>query len=149
MMYRQNAGFQAYKKIQIGTANQGKLIIMLYDGAIKFVNAAVGGIENKKFDVVCNNLLRAQRIIDELTFTLDLKKGGEIAQNLLKIYQYMNNRLVEGNVKKDPEILREVVRYLESLRNAWNEIVNRPGNVPQQAKTQISSTETPRLNIES
>jgi flagellar protein FliS len=148
-MYRQNAGFEAYKKIQIGTANQGKLIVMLYDGAIKFVNIAINAVDEKKYDIVCNNLLRAQRIIDELTFTLDFNKGGEIAQNLMKIYQYMNNRLVEGNVKKDPEILREVVRYLESLRNAWNEIATRGGNIPQQSKTQNTSTEQPRLNIKS
>jgi flagellar protein FliS len=114
--------FEQYKETQISTANQGKLIVMLYDGAIRFLNIALENIEPKKYDLVNNNILKTQDIITELIVSLNMAEGGEISNNLFNLYIYFKKRLLEANIKKDPEIIRHVIKLLKDLREAWDKI---------------------------
>jgi flagellar protein FliS len=114
----------AYKETQIKTANQGKLIIMLYDGAIKHLNLAIENFkeEHRKFDSVSNSIVKAQDIISELMVSLDFEKGGEIASNLFSIYTFMNNKLLDANIKKEEKPLIDIKKMLMELRDAWAEV---------------------------
>ncbi|HPO50591.1 MAG TPA: flagellar export chaperone FliS, partial [Spirochaetota bacterium] len=122
-----NNPYQQYKKTQIDTANQGKLIVMLYDGAIKFINKAIELIPSKKEDPskieeIHNSIVRAKEIIGELIASLDMDVG-DISQRLLSIYIYINKKLTDANLKKEVEPLVEIRKYLVELRDAWEEAV--------------------------
>ncbi|MCX7679926.1 MAG: flagellar export chaperone FliS [Spirochaetes bacterium] len=115
--------YDAYKKTEINTANQGTLIVMMYDGAIKFLNIARDHMASPKtYDVANTNIIKAQDIITELLLSLNLDEKNEIAHNLFSLYMYFKKRLLEANIKKDPAIIDEVVRYLKELREAWSKI---------------------------
>ncbi len=110
--------YQQYKKTQVDTADQGKLIVMLYDGAIKFVNKAIDLIPQKKIEEVHKNIVKAQDIISELMTSLNMD-AGDISNRLLSIYMYINRRLIEANLSKSTEPLLEVRKHLTELRGAW------------------------------
>lgn len=112
-----------YKEAQVKTANQGKLIVMMYEGAIKFINIALENLPTKKYDVVNNNIIRAQDIITELMISINFE-AGEFSQKLYSLYTYMNRRLVEGNIKKDEKPLKEVLGYLTELKESWQKVAN-------------------------
>lgn len=117
----------AYRETQIKTANQGKLIVMLYDGAIKNLNQAVESFSSshRKYDVISNAILKAQDIISELMVSLDFEKGGEISRNLFSLYTFMNNQLLTANLKKEKNPVEEVKKMLMELREAWAEIARK------------------------
>ncbi len=110
-----------YKETQVKTANQGKLIVMLYDGAIKFLKTALDNIPEKKYDVVNNNIIKAQDIISELMLSLNFEVG-DFANKLFSLYTYMNKKLVEGNIKKNAEPIKEVIDFLIDLKEAWQQV---------------------------
>lgn len=114
--------YNQYKQTQITTANQGKLIVMLYDGAIKFLNIALDNMSPRTYDVVNNNIIKAQDIITELLLSLNMDEGGEISQNLFNLYMYFKRQLLEANIKKDQEIIIHVIKLLKELRDAWEQI---------------------------
>lgn len=114
--------YDEYKKTQVTTANQGKLIVMLYDGAIKFLNIAIDNMDPKKYDLVNANIIKAQDIITELMLSLNMKEGGELSNNLFNLYVYFKKRLLEANINKDAEIIRSVIKNLKDLRDAWDKI---------------------------
>lgn len=114
--------YNQYKQTQITTANQGKLIVMLYDGAIKFLNIALDNMEPKTYDVVNNNIIKAQDIITELLLSLNMEEGGEISQNLFNLYMYFKRQLLEANIRKDSEVIKHVIKLLKELRDAWDQI---------------------------
>ncbi len=114
--------YNQYKQTQITTANQGKLIVMLYDGAIKFLTIALENIEPKKYDIVNNNIIKAQDIITELLLSLNMDEGGEISKNLFSLYMYFKKQLLEANIKKDPQIITHTLKLLRELRDAWDQI---------------------------
>lgn len=118
--------YQQYKKTQIDTANQGKLIVMLYDGAIKFINIAIDLIPSKSIEKIHNNIIKAQDIINELMTSLNME-AGEISEKLFSIYMYIKKKLIEANIKKQAEPLIEVRNYLIELRDAWEQAAK---NVP-------------------
>ena len=124
-----NDPVQTYKEIQIKTANQIKLIVMLYDGTIRHINHALEGLEgrHRRFDRVNTHLVAAQDIISELMTSLDFEKGGDVAKNLFSIYTYMNHQLMDGNIRKDEKPVREVKKLLTDLRDAWEEISTKKG----------------------
>lgn len=123
----------AYKETHIKTASQGKIIIMLYDEAIRELNKAVSLIEEKtkEFDKVNNSILRAQDMVTELMVSLDFDKGGDIAQGLFSLYMFFNRQMMEANMSKDPEPLKVVRNQLSELREAWDQIINKSGNGKQ------------------
>ena len=90
---------QTYKQIQVSTASEGELILMVFDGAIRFANQAIHCIEQSDHAGANTNLLKAQDIIYELIMALDLETG-EIAHNLYRLYMYVNQLLVQGNVQR-------------------------------------------------
>jgi flagellar protein FliS len=122
---------QAYRETQIKTANQIKLIVMLYDGAMRHLNLALEDLtgSHEHYDRVNNHIVAAQDIISELMASLDFERGGEIARGLFSIYSYANRRLLDGNVRKDRAPLEEVKRLLAELREAWAGISARKGLV--------------------
>jgi len=119
-----NNPLNAYKQTSVKTAGQGKLIVMLYDEALKQIRQALELMDEKTraLDKVHNALVKTQDIVTELMAGLDFEKGGEIAQNLFSIYMFVNNLLKESNLKKDPEPLRQVKPLMEELRSAWAQI---------------------------
>jgi flagellar protein FliS len=123
----ENNPLRAYKETQIRTATPGRLVVMLYDGAIKCLNIAIETLENKtlKLDQVSNNIIKAQDIVSELMVSLDFEKGGEIAKDLFNIYMYMNRELLDANIKKEVAPLKNVRKFLMDLREAWNEIADK------------------------
>jgi flagellar protein FliS len=116
----------AYKEARVRTAGQGQLIVMLYDEAIKQLDAALQGLDSqtKKLDGVHNSVIKAQDIITELIVSLDFERGGDLAKNLFNLYMFFNQQLMEGNVRKDPELLRGVRNFLVQIRDAWGNISN-------------------------
>jgi flagellar protein FliS len=113
--------YQLYRQTQATTAAPGELVVMLYRGAARFVGSAVEAIEAQNVPLAHNSLVRAQAVISELLDTLDLESGGELAQNLTRIYEYMNRRLIEANLRKDAEPAREVEQLLRELLPAWEQ----------------------------
>jgi flagellar protein FliS len=118
----QDNPFETYKKTSVQTANQGKLIVMLYDGAIRFAKAALEDIKNKKIESAHKNIVRAEDIVTELLLSLDYEKGGDIAKKLASIYIYVNEQLLEANITKKGEPLELVVRLMSDLRESWAKI---------------------------
>jgi flagellar protein FliS len=117
-----NNPYAHYKRMQVETASQGRLIIMLYDGALKNLRNAQNSIAHKDINGAHNSLIKAQDIIGELNITLNTD-AGEIAQNLRKLYLYMLKRLVEANVTKDTGKVEEVIELLSTLKEAWDAII--------------------------
>jgi len=115
-------GIGAYQQTAIGTQSKGRLIVMLYDGAIKFMKLAIQELEAGDHAAKGQYINRAQDIINELNAVLDMDAGGEVAQNLRKLYLFMNRRLSEGNTKRDPQIIREVIGLMEELNQSWRAI---------------------------
>ncbi len=119
----------AYKETKIRTASQGKLIIMLYDEAIKQIDLAMHEIESetKKFDKVNDSISKAQNIITELMVSLDFNKGEEIAKSLFSLYMYFNQQLLEANINKTVKPLKPVRKMLAELRGTWIEVIRKVG----------------------
>jgi flagellar protein FliS len=113
--------YQTYRQTQTQTAAPGELIVMLYRGAIRFVGSAIQAIETKNIQEAHNGIVRAQAIITELLESLDLERGEEVGRNLWRIYEYMNQRLIEANMRKDADPAREVERLLRELLPAWEQ----------------------------
>ena len=117
-------GFHAYQETAVTTQNRGRLIVMLYDGTIKFLRQAIADIERSDFAAKGKNIARAQDILYELNTVLDVEKGGQIAQNLRSLYNFMQRHLSEANLRKDPQMIREVIGMLEELNQSWRTITN-------------------------
>jgi len=115
--------YAQYKNSKILTASPAELTLMLYEGAIKFGNIAIEAIENKDVEKAHNNIMRVQKIIDEFRATLNRKY--EVAEEFDKIYRYLLRRLLEANASKDPEIMKEVVEHLRSMRDNWKEVMKK------------------------
>jgi len=118
-----NPYLKQYQQTQVQTSSPEKLLIMLYDGAIQFLNKAKVGIENKDIEEIHNNILGAQRILTEFMSTLDMKVGGDIARNLYNLYDYLHYRLVQANLKKDIVMVDEVLVHLKDLKQTWEEAI--------------------------
>lgn len=114
--------YQMYKKTQVSIASQGELIIMLFDGAIKFANQAKELILQRDFAGANNRIIRTQDIVNELIYSLDFDTG-EIAHNLFQLYTYINDLLIQANIKKDNDRLDEALNFLEQLRDTWRQVV--------------------------
>lgn len=118
-----------YQRSKILTASPAELTLMLYEGAIKFGNIAIDAIEAKEVEKAHEHIIKVQRIIQEFRVTLNMKYP--VAQDFENVYSYLASRLVEANVKKDAEIMREVVEHLRTMRETWIEVMrkNKQGEV--------------------
>jgi flagellar protein FliS len=119
-----------YFETQTNTAGPGELVVMLYKGATRFLASAIEAIEAKNVQAASNSFLKAQAIITELSDTLDMKQGGDLALNLQRIYEYMNFRLVEANLRKDAAPAREVDGLLREMLPAWEHTAKQTAAAP-------------------
>lgn len=110
-----------YKDNKILTANPAELTLMLYEGAIKFCNIAIMSIEKNDIEKTNINIIKAERIITELRSTLDFKYS--TAEQFELVYDYIYRRLVEGNIKKDKDILEEALGYIREMRDTWKDVM--------------------------
>lgn len=115
------AGYQQYEKSRILTASPAELTLMLYEGAIKFANIAVMAIEKGDIEKAHNNIRKVENIIEELQATLNHKYP--VAKDFDEVYTYVQHRLLEANIKKDKEILEEVLKHLRTLRDTWKDVM--------------------------
>lgn len=117
-------GIRAYQDTAVTTQSKSRLIVMLYEGAVKFLKLAIRDAEAKDYESKGNHISKAMDIITELNAVLDMEAGGEIAGNLRKLYGFMNDRLSLANIKNDPEMIREVITLLEELNQGWKAIAD-------------------------
>jgi flagellar protein FliS len=115
-------GIAAYQNSAVTTQSKERLIVLLYDGAIKFMKLAIKELHVKNYQAKGQYINKAKDIINELNAVLDMNSGGEIATNLRKLYCYMNKRLSEANIKRDPQIIYEVIQLMEELNQGWRAI---------------------------
>lgn len=118
-----NPYLKQYQQTQIQTASPEKLLIMLYDGAIQFLNKALRAIQDQNIQESHNNIVGAQKIIAEFMNTLDLEVGGDAARSLYNLYEYLHYRLVQSNINKNPEMITEVIDHLKGLKQTWEEAI--------------------------
>lgn len=121
-----NSYAQQYNTNKILTASPAELTLMLYEGAIKFCNMAIMGIEANDVSKAHTYIVKTERIIEEFQATLDHKY--EVAKDFDNVYSYVYRRLVEANVKKDKEILEEVLVHLRTMRDTWKEVMRLTNN---------------------
>jgi len=114
--------FDVYKKTTVETQSKGRLIVMLYDGAVKFLKMTIEDIENEDYEGKSEHLGRVQAIITELNSVLDMESGGEIAQNLRKLYNFMRQHLSQAGIENNTQKMREVINLLEELNQSWRAI---------------------------
>ncbi|WP_281975965.1 flagellar export chaperone FliS [Halobacillus litoralis] len=112
---------QAYQNNSVETASPGELTMMLYNGCIKFIKIARKSIENKEIEKKNTNIQKAQKIIQELMVTMDQQYA--VTQEIMPLYDYMNRRLLEANMKNDVEILDEVQGLVEEFRDTWKQVI--------------------------
>jgi len=120
--------WQSYRKVAIQTASAGHLVLMLYDGAISFLDRSLTGFDHKdplEFNrTINNNVVRAQAIIHEMNARLDMEQGAEISENFRRLYNYLYLRLQQANAKKKREPIEEVIDHLRGLRDSWAEMLS-------------------------
>ncbi len=125
----------AYKKASVNTLDQTKLIIMLYDGAIKNASFAVEHMKSGQIEKVHDCLIKTKNIVTELMATLNMDRGGDIAKNLQSLYSYMFSQLIEANMNKKTEPVVIVIDLLKELRAAWTQINSKKKNDAKRQNT--------------
>ena len=117
-----------YRHNEIATSSQGKLIIMMYEGAVKFVNLAIEGVDNKDLSKKGIYINKTHDIINELSLALDMKGGGEVAQKLEALYQFILHQLTLANFKSDRKPLESILKVLIPLLEEWTELLTKNKN---------------------
>lgn len=142
----------AYKRAAVNTMDQTKLIIMLYDGAIKYVGMGIESLKRKEIEKAHNSLVKTKAIVSELMASLNMEKGGEIAKNLQSLYAYMFDQLIEANVTKNPMPAQTVLGLLKELREAWL-FISKQGKQQPEANANRQrlggQSEVKRINLKS
>ncbi len=113
----------AYQAVQVTTTDRGRLLLMMYEGAIKFLKLSVVGLEEKDIPKFCRYLSKGQAIIAELMNTLDFEKGGNIARDLDRLYDFMLFYLSEANLYRDPQRITKVLGLIDTIYSAYREII--------------------------
>ncbi|HEX4666334.1 MAG TPA: flagellar export chaperone FliS [Chthoniobacterales bacterium] len=122
-----------YQSVAIDTSPPGQLVLMLFDGALRFMAIASAGFEEKdlakRIETIHNNLIKAQNILRELQATLNMEKGGEFSERMCALYDYMIAQLNEANLTKDPHSIRIVEKLLGQIRAAWAQMLAQSNSV--------------------
>lgn len=113
--------YQSYQQNSVNTASPGELTLMLYNGCLKFIHQAKKAIMDKNIEAKNTNIQKAQNIIQELMVTLNMDV--EVSQNMMSLYDYMNRRLMEANIKNDTGILDEVGGLVTEFRDTWKDVI--------------------------
>jgi flagellar secretion chaperone FliS len=117
-----------YRKNEISTSSQGRLILMMYEGAIKFSTMALQSIDSGDIAGQGKYINKTHDIINELSLALDLNKGGEVALRLESLYQYMLSQLTLANIKSDRQAIETVIKILSPLAEAWEQLLHASTN---------------------
>ena len=142
----QNA-YTAYQKNNVSTASQGRLVVLLYEGAVNHLNSALklfgpdDKIEPKDVEQFGVHIQKTQAIISELQISLDMEKGGEIAKNLMSLYIFFNEQLMGALMNHDKSKVESVFKMMNDLTESWRTISNSNANAP-------AAKPTNALNIE-
>lgn len=120
-MTAQASAFNTYKQNSVTTASPGELTLMLYNGCLKFLMKAKNAINEKQIEEKNTNILKAQAIIAELMSTLNMDY--DISKQILPLYDYINRRLIDANVKNDIAIIEEVEGLVTEFRDTWKEVI--------------------------
>ncbi|OHB54267.1 MAG: flagellar export chaperone FliS [Planctomycetes bacterium GWF2_42_9] len=115
-------GIGLYQETAITTQTRGRLVVMLYEGAVKFLKIAIREIEAENWGEKGKYIGKATDIINELNSVLDMEAGGEIATNLRKLYAFMIRHLGQANIKRDARMVQEVINLLSELLEGWRAI---------------------------
>jgi flagellar protein FliS len=132
--------WKSYRETATLTAPPGQIVLMLYDGAIRSLERSLPGFTNtdpsESNMTIHNNLQRAHEIIRQLNIALNMQQGGEVAENLRRLYNYFERRIWESNIKKNPAGVGEVIRHLNVLRDAWaTMLANQGSSIPDSRAT--------------
>ena len=144
MRYNANP-WLSYRQVATKTATPGQLVLMLFDGALRFLDKALVGFDlDDPLDsnlAINNNILKAQEILRELNMSLNMEKGGEFATTMRRLYNYYDLQLSQSNLKKDPSGVELVIRLLSVIRGAWAEMLtgNSANTVDLQADRQLQA----------
>lgn len=128
-----------YKSTHVETASKEKILLMLYDALIGHVRDARGALEEGDKQNAHDNLLQSQEIVTELISTLDMDAGGDIAEELYSLYDYVLHNLIQANVENDPSRLDDVLPVIEDLHEAWDEVINEKGMTLEKARRQVNN----------
>ncbi len=120
-MTPQEQMMQQYNRSRILTASPAELTLLLYDGAIKFCNLAIVAIEKKDIPAAHTNIVKVEKIIEEFRSTLN--RDYPVAEDFDRVYCYLLRRLQDANVKKDIEIINEILEHLRSMRDTWKQVM--------------------------
>ncbi len=127
--------YKKYQENRIEGASQGEMIILLYEGAIRFMNQGISYIENREIERAHGVIIKAQRIVNELQVTLNFELGGEIAQNLYRLYDFCMQQLIDANIKKETLGLQNSIEIFQELLDTWREIIQGKGEATAQIST--------------
>lgn len=111
--------YNKYKQTAVQSASREKILLMLYEGAIKFTKLAIVAADQKNISERATNVMRVYDIVTELNNTLDHKVGGEISKNLEQLYTFLTDQLAKANMNADPAPLKSVLKILEILYDGW------------------------------
>lgn len=115
--------YQTYSNNAVTTASPGELTLMLYNGCLKFINQAKQAVADGNIEAKNTSIQKAQAIIQELMVTLNMEMA--VSENLMSLYDYLNRRLVEANIKNDTVILEEVEGFVTEFRDTWKEVIQK------------------------
>ncbi|MDT9026457.1 flagellar export chaperone FliS [Rossellomorea yichunensis] len=116
-----NNPYATYQNNSVNTASPGELTLMLYNGSLKFIHIAKKAIEEKNIELKNTNIQKTQAIVNELMVTLNTDL--EVSQNLMSLYDYINRRLTDANIKNDVAILEEVEGLITDFRDTWKQVI--------------------------
>jgi flagellar protein FliS len=126
-MFSTTKAWKSYRQVATQTASPGQLVLLLYNGIIRFLDQAKLGFgydDPKEFnEAINNNIQRAQAIVNEMNQALNMSEGGEFAQRLRGLYDYFDRRLHESNIQKTQDGMDEVLKHVTILRDAWAEML--------------------------
>ena len=124
-----NKSYKEYSNIGVNTSDQLTLIIMLYEGLIRFLKKGIIKVKEKDIEGAHNYFIRSKDIIYELMCTLHAEKGGEIGNNLKNLYAYMYSKIIEANLKKDINTAKDVLNLTKTLLEGWNQLKTKNNNI--------------------
>lgn len=131
-------GNQAYKKASVNTQDQATLILMLYDGAVRFLKKAQIKLSEKDLEEAHVCLVKSKDIVAELLASLKTEGTGQIGANLQQLYTYIYNRLIDANVQKSPEMTAECLQLVSELREGWRSVIAHRKAQANQAQTRAA-----------
>lgn len=151
-MFSTTKAWKSYRQVATQTASPGQLVLLLYNGIIRFLDQAKLGFgydDPKEFnEAINNNIQRAQAIVNEMNQALNMSEGGEFAQRLRGLYDYFDRRLHESNMHKTQDGMDEVLKHVTILRDAWAEMLQQgAGTVDTTQLARSDALKTPRSSL--